>query len=238
MLFNFGSPNKRWGYQKTRLAISLAISILGHVWVLNSGFHPTIISTHSLHDDSRLALQIQLNTSVQPEQPAVFAGERREPLHDTNFPPNPEQNILFKSHKPASSDNQEKNTSSQPASLEAPNLPLVASDAKRLSEYRLVGLDPPPRPLHDIDPTYPLEAGSREGTVAMRLLIDEKGAVDNVFVISSFPQGMFDDSAIQAFKSARFSPGLFLGMPVKSQLIVEVEFMPINRGGNISGRSY
>ncbi|RZL86900.1 MAG: hypothetical protein EOP76_19600, partial [Variovorax sp.] len=33
-------------------------------------------------------------------------------------------------------------------------------------------LDPPPRPLEDIDPEYPPAAGLKEGTVVLRLLID------------------------------------------------------------------
>ena len=99
-------------------------------------------------------------------------------------------------------------------------------------------LDPGPRPLHDIEPVYPGEAHLREGSVVLRLLISAAGEVDDVAVVRSFPPGLFDASALIAFGQAKFSPGLMLGMPVKSQITIEVEFTPINRGATVSGRSY
>ena len=78
----------------------------------------------------------------------------------------------------------------------------------------------------------------REGIVVLRLLISEKGAVDNVAVVRAEPRGIFEQAAIEAFSKARFSPGLAAGTPVKSQITVEVQFMPINRGARVSGRTY
>lgn len=105
--------------------------------------------------------------------------------------------------------------------------------------YLLGGsLDPGPRPLHDITPVYPPRAGQQQGVVVLRLLINEQGVVDNVAVVRSAPAGYFEESALEAFGTARFSPGLMLGMPVKSQVTIEVEFIPINRGASVSGKSY
>jgi len=99
-------------------------------------------------------------------------------------------------------------------------------------------LDPGPRPLSDIEPDYPDMARLREGVVVLRLLISEKGAVDNVAVVRAEPRGIFEQAAIDAFSKARFSPGLAAGTPVKSQITVEVQFMPINRGARVSGKTY
>ena len=74
--------------------------------------------------------------------------------------------------------------------------------------------------------------------VVLRLLISEKGAVDNVAVVRAEPRGIFEQAAIEAFSKARFAPGLAAGTPVKSQITVEVQFMPINRGARVSGRTY
>ena len=49
---------------------------------------------------------------------------------------------------------------------------------------------------------------------------------------------MFEASAVAAATAAKFAPGRLLGLPVKSQLMVEVQFTPINRGGRVSGRGY
>lgn len=99
-------------------------------------------------------------------------------------------------------------------------------------------LDPPPRPLDDIDPEYPKAAGLRQGVVVLRLLIDEAGHVDNVAVVRSSPKGLFEESALAAFGKAAFSPGRLLGVAVKSQWTVEVEFTPVNRGASVAGRDY
>lgn len=98
-------------------------------------------------------------------------------------------------------------------------------------------LDPPPRPLEDIDPEYPPAAGLKEGTVVLRLLIDATGHVDEVTVLSASPEGLFEASALAAFGKAKFSPGRYLGLPVPSQITVEVDYTPINRGGDVSGAS-
>ena len=48
----------------------------------------------------------------------------------------------------------------------------------------------------------------------------------------------FGATDLDAFGKARFSPGMAAGMPVKSQITVEVRFVPINRGARVSGRTY
>ena len=122
-----------------------------------------------------------------------------------------------------------------------PGKPPAPSDAQLpdAPDY-LVGarLDPGPRPLDDVNPEYPESANLQEGTVVIRILISAAGVVDKVDVVSASPKGLFEQSALEAFARARFSPGLVLGTPVKSQMTVEVHFLPINRGARISGRSY
>ena len=98
-------------------------------------------------------------------------------------------------------------------------------------------LDPGPRTLEDVDPVYPEEAKQQEGSVVLRLLINEAGTVDNVAVVRAYPAGLFERSALEAFGKAKFSPGRMLGVAVKSQITIEVLFSPINRG-KVSGRSY
>ena len=118
-------------------------------------------------------------------------------------------------------------------------MPSTAANALPAApEYALgVRLDPGPRPLDDIEPDYP-DPYLREGTVVLRLLISETGHVDDVAVVRSQPTGVFEQAALDAFGKARFAPGLAAGTPVKSQITVEVRFVPINRGGRVSGRTY
>lgn len=76
----------------------------------------------------------------------------------------------------------------------------------------------------------------QEGSVVLRLLISTSGEVDEVAVLRSTPPGLFEASALQAFAKAKFSPGYFLGIAVKSQIYIEVGYTPINRGGAVSGQ--
>ena len=97
-------------------------------------------------------------------------------------------------------------------------------------------LDPPPRPLGDIEPEYPAAAGLQQGTVVLRLMIDTSGDVEDVVVVSATPEGLFEASAIAAFGKAKFSPGRYLGIPVRSQITIAVDYTPTDRGSDVSGQ--
>ena len=98
-------------------------------------------------------------------------------------------------------------------------------------EYRVrAALEKGPTPLFDVEPSYPKAAGGVQGTVVLRLLINELGIVDDAAVVSAFPPGFFEASALDAFRRAVFAPGQLLGFPVKSQLMIEVQFQSFNKG--------
>lgn len=92
--------------------------------------------------------------------------------------------------------------------------------------YSPKDLDTPPGIKTRVMPEYPSEAVRRSlsGTVVLRLFIDESGAVERIVVLRSHPPGVFDASALRAFRPARFSPGAKAGSPVRSQVTIEVKF--------------
>jgi len=90
-------------------------------------------------------------------------------------------------------------------------------------------LDRRPVALAPIEPEYPATAGPEGAYLVLRLLIGESGAVDRVRVLVSDPERVFDESAIAAFGRARFSPGVRHGMPVKSQMYIELKYLPRNQ---------
>jgi len=99
-----------------------------------------------------------------------------------------------------------------------------------------IALDQPPLPLNDIVPDYPLNDNFQEGTVVLRLLINERGIIDNVAVVRAFPLGVFETAAMEAFQKAAFTPGKLFGVPVKTQMLIEIKFTPYNRGSMVNGR--
>jgi len=126
---------------------------------------------------------------------------------------------------------QAREAEAPPASLALPAPPAPASRYFLASE-----LQQQPVPLQSVEPQAPAESGTREGYVRLRVLINERGDVDEVSVVHAEPAGVYEKSAIAAFANAKFSPGVRFGAAVKSQLLVEVQFRLENRP--VSGRGY
>lgn len=85
-------------------------------------------------------------------------------------------------------------------------------------------LDHRPVPLMPVEPRFPRDAAGRIGRVVLNLFIDQDGRVDKVVLVSG--DRPFDESAVWAFGQARFSPGVRNGVPVKSQMLIEVTYRP------------
>lgn len=83
----------------------------------------------------------------------------------------------------------------------------------------------PPRLAASVDVLFPPDVqGVVNLTVQATLFIDEDGIVRRVRVETPGVHPSFERAILEAFSSARFSPGELEGLPVRSQLRVEVEF--------------
>jgi protein TonB len=92
--------------------------------------------------------------------------------------------------------------------------------------YTAKQVDLHPVALSLIQPVYPekgVEPGV-EGKVVLLLLIDETGAVKEVTVAEADPEGVFDESALAAFRNARFAPAQKNGRAVKSRVLIRVSY--------------
>lgn len=87
-------------------------------------------------------------------------------------------------------------------------------------------VDQPPRPVQQVAPSYPAKARSRnvEGSVTLAVLVREDGAVGDVRVLSSEPQGVFEQSAMAAVRAWRFEPAMYQGEPVALRLQIVMPF--------------
>lgn len=85
-----------------------------------------------------------------------------------------------------------------------------------------------PQPIESVELSYPalalLRDDDRSGSIILRLLIAETGAVDHVLVESSDLPEVFQDETVLRFAQARFTPGQIDGVDVKSQMRIEVTF--------------
>ena len=83
-------------------------------------------------------------------------------------------------------------------------------------------------PLNDPPLVYPQRAYEMRirGKVTLRILINERGGVDEVLMLESEPHGVFEEAALDASRTLQFSPAMRFGRRVKSQKTIEVAFDP------------
>ena len=92
--------------------------------------------------------------------------------------------------------------------------------------YPAAQVDITPRALHPVKPAYPERARKEDigGYITLLLLIDERGAVREISVAEAVPEGVFEESAVEAFRHARFAPAERKGRPVKSRALIRVTY--------------
>jgi len=115
------------------------------------------------------------------------------------------------------------NPAPQPSSaLPAVNVPLLVDP----TYYTAKQLDVQPRALAAINPVYPPDAVARgtAGWVVLKLKLDESGNVQDVEVSDASPPGVFDQSALDAFRNAHFAPAQKDGRMVKSLMQIKVRY--------------
>lgn len=90
---------------------------------------------------------------------------------------------------------------------------------------RAAELDVKPQIKTHVMPEYPAElpAGVR-GRVVLDLYISSAGTLDRIAVVRADPPGRFEQAALKAFSSARFTPGRLKGRAVPSLVRIEVTF--------------
>jgi protein TonB len=124
-----------------------------------------------------------------------------------------------------SSDN--RGASSGPESAETQATGSHAGDSTTsLSTTVAVPTFIPPRPLSEILPKYPLGArrSGFEGVVKVSVLVDERGTVTGIDVLSSSGHASLDQAVLDAYRHARFAPALQDGKPVAGRLVIPVRF--------------
>jgi len=85
-------------------------------------------------------------------------------------------------------------------------------------------LDERPLVRTQVHPVFPADASVASGRVVLQLLISEAGAVDEAVAVQADPPGFFEQAAMDAFASARFTPGRKDGHAVRSALKIELNF--------------
>ncbi len=111
-----------------------------------------------------------------------------------------------------------------PTEKPEPALQQPAGPAK--STFSLGEVDQRPRLVSRVRPVYPYWARQKEitGKVVLKFLVNEQGEVEQVAVIESSPEGVFEESAKNAVRSWQFEPGRVEGEKVKTWVTVPITF--------------
>ena len=93
-----------------------------------------------------------------------------------------------------------------------------------------------PRPTYRPDPDYSEEArrAGVQGTIILRLIVDEQGRPTDIEVVSPRGYGL-DDKAVAAIEQWTFRPATKDGGPVKVKAMIEVNFRLLMRNQNAPG---
>ena len=86
----------------------------------------------------------------------------------------------------------------------------------------------PPYLVASTDPRYPPAARNREieGTVYVKMLVNDGGSVESAFVARSSGNDALDGAAVEAVYNWRFSPAKdTLGSPVRCYITMPVNFV-------------
>lgn len=149
-----------------------------------------------------------------------------EPTRDTAPEPRVEASTATGAAQPATRASAVEATPSRLPSQEAPKLLPSVPVMLDTTWYGSRQLDVQPKARQAIVPVYPETAryGGVEGTVTLLVRVDELGRVREVSVESATPPGVFDDSALAAFKAARFNPAMLDGRAVRAEVRIRVNY--------------
>lgn len=95
--------------------------------------------------------------------------------------------------------------------------------------------EPPRRPslLAPLNFSYPPNTPIQGGRVRVRILLDDKGRVEEMRTVATVPPGVFDHAAVQVLRAGRFAPGFVGPIAVRSYLFMEVSFGPGPQGQQV-----
>ena len=149
--------------------------------------------------------------TVEPALPVVEPAIERTPVTRPSPPPRERKKIVV----PAAP--------SAPARSAGSESVLDVPDS---TYYGVRQLDVFPTLASALELRYPARAaaGDVKGRIALLVLIDAQGAVDEVSVVDAQPAGYFEEDALRVFRAAQFKPALKGGRAVKSRIVIEVNY--------------
>ena len=105
--------------------------------------------------------------------------------------------------------------------------PVQAFESASLkTEYDMGEVDRTPRVIQKMEPSYPHRAKRRNitGQVTVKFLVTQNGSVDRLSILNAEPEGIFENSVMNALPHWRFEPGYYKGKPVHTWVVLPIHF--------------
>jgi protein TonB len=105
-------------------------------------------------------------------------------------------------------------------------LSAIFSSAAAAQEYEAKDVDTKPKIIRQMPVNYPSLAKRNgvEGRVVVRVLIGKKGKAEEMKVVASEPEGIFDENALKSLKYWQFRPGILNGELVPTWVSIPLTF--------------
>ncbi len=210
-----------------KLALTLAASLILH-FALIFGLQIRAESTASHTSHVIRAHLVETSNAVAAPQPAPMqapepdVGPKTAPPEVYPAEPARAPLLLPMEPEPPAAASASAAAPESSANLPSIEVPLIEDP----TYYSAKEVDVHPTALQAIQPLYPEEAASANvtGSVVLVLLLDESGKVRELSVEEANPPGTFEQSALDAFRSARFTPAQRNGRVVKSRVRIKVSY--------------
>lgn len=204
----------------SRLLVACSLSLLLHLaLLLGVPVNPTGgVSNAAATIYARLEPAANSEPQLRPQEAALTPTERTGAPASEDAQPKPAATKV------------EPKRESKPAATELPASPSGEAELRLTrgpTYYPAKQLDVYPQPLTPIKLNYPDTAAAQriDGRLLLLLLIDEFGVVNEVSVVEAQPEGRFEEAALSVFRATRFFPAQKQGHPVKSRVLLQVNYI-------------
>lgn len=186
--------------------VGVALSILIHAGAIS------VVRPMAVDFVQARPLQVEILKQAPASEPAAVVA----PASDIAVP-------AGSARQPASDANAPRAGNVSTARVAGPDLGLAPDHY-----YNAREVDVRAEPVNEVALVYPQLAYQNRvrGVVLLKILISERGAIDDMSVVESEPKGTFEAAALNAALATRFSPAIRNGRTVKSQKMLEIRFDP------------
>jgi len=202
---------------QSRLAFAVVFSAAAHLVLIYGLALPP--------GSAAVSRSAPINARLMPSEPVPLQA-RREPVPAIRPATTPSVAFPAEAAPPAVSANPDR--AAEPPILDPVPAAAGLPEPPDLVHYAAKDLDIYPLLQAALHPVYPETARAQKlaGAVTLLLLIDESGRVVSTTVVDAVPEGLFEDSARQAFSGAAFTPAQKDGRRVRSRILVSVNYDP------------